>query len=494
MSHVQGTQHSFWKTTGGGVSYPKLAEDIEVDTAVIGGGISGVLAAYCLAKAGKSVAIVEAREFAAGSTGGTTAKLSAQHQLIYHDMIGRDGVDTAKQYYKANEDGLDFIRSIVEEHSIDCDFTDMDSYVFSEDGSHTASLRSEADAYKQIGVDGGLTDSVPLDFKVASALVMRKQAEFHPVKFLHGVLREIDRMGGKIYQHTRYMDKEYHSDRLNLTTDTPFTITCKQAVLATLFPVEDPHSFYTNTLKPMTSHLTAFNSDKALDRGMYISDDDPKRTFRGAYDGNQPILIVGGDTHPTGNGKSTIDHYESISEFAKAEFGLTEMLAYWSEHDLMTPDRRPFIGPIEEGDDKMYVMTGYSKWGLAISGTAAQLITDLITGQQNEYEELLSPQRRQPDEEQEKTDSEPSLSELADRLHNGQAKKFKQDGEPAGMYKDHNSTIHYVDLSCTHLGCEVSWNDGDETWDCPCHGSVFKGSGEVIAGPAKEPLKGINPF
>ena len=491
MSKLEGSQQSFWKTEAGQVHYSKLTDDVKVDTAVIGGGISGTLTAYLLAKAGQSVAIVEAREFSAGSTGGTTAKLSSQHQLIYHEMLERDGLKTARQFYDVNEEGRKLIESIIKEHDIDCDFSEEDAYVFTQDGSYTEDLQVEAQAYDEIGIDGGMTNSIPIDFDVDSALVMRKQAQFQPVKFIHGLLKVIEELGGKVVQHTRYMDKEYHDDHLVLTTDTPYKITCKQAVLATLFPVEDPHSFYSNTMEPMSSHLTAFESDKPFGTGMYISQDEPKRTFRGAYDGDQPILIVGGNTHRTGNKKSTLDHYEAIRQFTKAEFGLTKMLAYWSEHDMVTPDRRPFIGPIEEGDNKMFVMTGYSKWGLAVAGTAAQLITDLIEGNENSYKEFLSPHRDLPKKEKKK--DQPSIAEQANQLQKGEAKRFELNEVASGMYKDKTGDIHYVDLACTHLGCEVKWNDGDETWDCPCHGSVFDGTGKVIAGPAKDPLKQIDP-
>ncbi|PID20291.1 hypothetical protein CSV61_15535 [Sporosarcina sp. P3] len=490
MSRLEGSQQSFWKTEAGPVHYAKLSKDLEVDTAVIGGGISGALTAYLLAKAGRSVAIVEARDFSAGSTGGTTAKLSSQHQLIYHEMLQRDGLDVARKFYDANEEGRKLIESISKEHNIDCDFTEEDAYVFTQDGSHTESLKAEAQAYDEIGIDGGMTNSIPIDFDVSSALVMRKQAQFQPVKFIHGLLKAIEELGGKIIQHTRYMDKEEHDDYLVLTTNTPYKITCKQVVLATLFPVEDPHSFYSNTMEPMSSHLTAFESDQPFGTGVYIGQDEPRRTFRGAYDGDQPILIVGGNTHRTGNKSSTIDHYEAIRQFTKAEFGLTKMLAYWSEHDMVTPDRRPFIGPIEEGNDKMFVMTGYNKWGLAVAGTAAQLICDLIEGKENSYAEFLSPQRDLPKKEEK--EDQPSILEQAKQLSKGEAKRFEINEEASGMYRDHTGDIHYVNLTCTHLGCEVKWNDGDETWDCPCHGSIFDGTGKVIAGPAKDPLKQID--
>lgn len=497
MKKLRGENRSYWRVTAPGVSYPKLANDVEVDNVVVGGGISGILTAYLLAKSGKSVALLESRELVGGTTGGTTAKLTSQHELIYDKLIQREGLNIAKLYYEANQDGLRLIESLVDEYRIDCGFERMDSYLFSQDGSTTHDLKKEAEAYQRIGIEGGTTDSIPLDVEVASALVMKNQAQFHPVKFLHGILRELDSMGARIYQHTKYMGTERSRDQLIISTDTPFTVTCKQVVLATLFPVEDPHSFYSNTMKPVTSHLTVFSSPNLFVKGMYISNDGSKRTFRGAHDEDQHVLIIGGETHPTGDTKSTIERYESIQKFAEEEFGLTDMLGYWSEHELITPDLRPYIGQIEEDDEQMYVMTGYNKWGLTAAAAGAQLITDMITGRDNCFAELFNPQRQRYNKESEKNggkDTILQLSQQAALLETGQAKRFEINGQATGMYKDINRNVHYVDLSCTHLGCEVKWNDGDQTWDCPCHGSIFDGTGKVLAGPAKLPLKRVNPL
>lgn len=501
MDKLPGENLSFWSTTDQQINYPQLEEDIEIDTAVIGGGISGILTAYLLAKEGQSVALLEAREFLSGTTGGTTAKLSSQHQLIYNDLLKQDGLEVAKLYYEANQEGQRIIKSIINEHEIDCDFEVADSYVFSNDIENTSRIEKEAEAYEAIGIEGSLADSIPVDLKVTSALVMKKQAQVNPVKFLNAVLQEVDSMGGQIFQRTRYMESEEKDGKLILSTDTPFTLTCNQVVFATLFPAEDPESFYSDTLEPVTSHLTAFESPKAVDSGVYISADNPIRTFRGAKVGDQDVLIIGGETHPKGDGKSTIEHYEAIRHYAKEEFGLTKMLGYWSEHDHITPDRRPFIGKIQPDNDKMYVMTGYGKWGLAASATGAQLVKELIVGENNRFEKLYSPARKLPQDESADSESEdsddnhivsPGSEQMERQLTKGQAQSVEINGKPAGMYKDTDGNMHYLDLSCTHLGCEVKWNDGDRTWDCPCHGSTFDGTGKVLAGPAKEPLRTLD--
>lgn len=490
---------SFWRQGKKDVSYPKLGKNLEVDVAVIGGGMSGVLTAYLLAKEGKSVALLEAREMVSGSTGGTTAKLTSQHQLVYSEIMDRDGLDIAKDYYDANELGRELVKSLVEKYDIDCDFETMPAYVYTRDKKNKKQMEKEAKAYEELGINGELISTIPLDLKIEKALIMNDQAQFHPVKFLEAMVVEIEKLGGKIYEQTVYKESERSGDKLVLSTDTSFTVTCEQVVFATLFPAEDPNSYFSDSMKPVTSHLMAFKNPDVFDSGMYINDDSPKRTFRGAKDGDDNVFIVGGETHPTGDGKSTEEHYKAISKFAKEEFGLTEILGHWSEHDMVTADRRPHIGPIEEGDLQMYVMTGYNKWGLAAAAVGAQLITDLLTGKKNKFKDLFDPQRKITEENEvedlsESKDSKSGETPKSAKLNNNEAKSFEIDGKPAGIYKDDKGKSYYLDLACTHLGCEVKWNDGDKTWDCPCHGSVFDGTGSVLAGPAKDPLKKMEPF
>lgn len=500
---LHGTNRSYWRASSEGAGYPKLPEDAEADVAVVGGGISGVLAAYFLAKKGKSVVLIEAREMGAGTTGGTTGKLTAQHQLVYDELIQRDGEHVAKQYYEANEDGRRLIGSIAREHGIDCDFKEADAYVLSRSEDGMDALEKEAEAYRRLGIPGSLSDSLPKGFETGKALVMEDQAEFHSMKFLHGVLRELEAMGVQLYEQTRYMSSRRDGDRLVIETDASHAVICKQIVLATLFPVEDPESFYSDTLKPFTSHLTAFTGGRAFGDGMFISADAPARTFRETPSGDGgPVWIIGGETHPTGDGSSIAGRYEKIREFAEEAFGLTDMNDYWSEHDLVSPDRRPYIGPLEKGGSSIYVMTGYGKWGLAASATGARLITDLITGAENPYEELFNPHRSLPGNEQEsrleqeeEQGSKPAKEAAAAtdaELRPGEARQTEEDGTPVGIYKDEDGDTHRLDLTCTHLGCEVAWNDGDQTWDCPCHGSVFDSTGNVLMGPAKKPLKKLD--
>ncbi|UQW97933.1 FAD-dependent oxidoreductase [Rummeliibacillus sp. G93] len=494
MNKLIGENRSFWRMSAKGLSYTKLANTVEVDVAIVGGGISGILASYFLAKKGKKVALLESRELISGTTGGTTAKLSAQHELVYNKLIKQSGEELARLYYEANSKAIDIAESLVKEYGIDCDFERTDAYVFSQKESSLEQLESEEIAYRKLGIDGEMVDDIPISFDIKGALVMRNQAQFHPVKFLQGILRELEDMGAHIYQHTKYTGYERDGDRLTLNTDTQFQVICDDMVLATLFPAEDPESFYSKNMKPSTTHLTAFaHLDRNL-QGMYISNDRPELSFRSAYYEEEPVLIIGGQSHPTGDNVSTVERYESIKDRVEKEFGLTEMLDYWSAHGYLTPDSRAFIGKLQKGTDSIYVMTGFNEWGMTTGIVGAELITDLIMGEENPYQPLYDPNRSLPKQQNHGKKLTPTILDEAAELKEGQAKKFEVDGKPAGMYKDANGEVHYMNLACTHLGCEVKWNDGDHTWDCPCHGSIFDGKGEVISGPAKEPLKRVSPF
>ncbi|QTD39554.1 FAD-dependent oxidoreductase [Sporosarcina sp. Te-1] len=501
MFNQTAVNRSFWRATAHTASYTKLGQDVTVDVMVAGGGIAGVLTAYLAAKEGKTVALVEAREVGGGTTGGTTAKLSAQHELIYADLLQTYGLDVAKLYYQANAEGLQLIRDLVKDLAIECDFEPMTSYVYSQKGKHARQLEQEAEAYKKVGAPGDVQQEMPLDIgrhlDTDSVLTMENQAQFHPVKFLNGVLHALEDEGGHIYQHTMVEDVQKRGDSFRVTTNTPYTITAKQVIIATLFPAMDPHSFYSNRLKPVTSHLLAFPSDKHLGGGMYISADDPKRTVREAWDGKRSYLLVGGETHPTGDSHSTEERYATLLHYAQQTFGTGDPVDYWSEHELLTPDRLPYVGILDEEQEGMYVMTGFNKWGLTNAGVSSKLIVDLLLGKDNPYEKLFHPHRSWSTETAGGSDANgntaPSLTEQVKELAAGDAFTTEVEGKQTGIYKDDRGTVHYLDLSCTHLGCEVRWNDGDATWDCPCHGSIFSGSGEVLAGPAKQPLQRVKP-
>ncbi|MUV39837.1 putative Rieske 2Fe-2S iron-sulfur protein YhfW [Lentibacillus sp. JNUCC-1] len=469
-----------------------LQEDIQTDVVVAGGGIAGVMSAYFLAKSGKRVALLEARELYSGTTGFTTAKLTAQHNLIYDEMINRYGQKTAQQYYQANMEGIAFVKELANQYGIDCDLEEQDAFVFTEQIQHKDKLKKEYDAYQKLGIEGAFVEDLPLDLDISAAVMMRHQAQFHPVKFLQGIVKEIKALGGYVFEHTPVMDLSVDK-QVTCHTDSDYTVTADDVVLATHLPVYEPgKKFYSSHVKTESSYALAVKSSYEFPEGMYINNDLPKRTLRSIRDNGENYLLVGGESHPTGDGKSSKERYEQLVKFAESHFGDVEVLNHWSSHDYIAPDRIPFIGQLHEDTDHVYTLTAFGKWGLAAAVTGGKVITDLIQGDDNPYAALFAPNRQinkitetEPKDDN-PTESYDKSSQASDpkQLSPGMGSIVKIDDKNVAAYKDNNGQLHLLDTACTHLGCDVAWNDGDKTWDCPCHGSRFAATGEVIEGPA----------
>ncbi len=495
MSKISLPKHteSFWFQSEKFPSYPKLTADREVDITVIGGGIAGVLTAYQLAKTGNQVALIDARTLLHGTTGYTTAKLTAQHDLIYDELVQRYGEEKAELYYQANREGIELIKHLSKEHEIDCDLQEKDAYVYTQTKNKVVNFKKEAKAYERLGIAGELTTEVPINQEIEAAIKMPNQYEFNPVKFLLGIIRELEKMNVKIFEHTPI--KEIKGNKsLKVVTVSGQTITCKQAICTSHFPAYDPESYYADNMRLEISLALACKSEK-LPGGMFINYDDPKRTFRTLRADGQDYLLVGGESHPVGDESSDLERYEELVRFGKDVFGIDEVIAHWSAHDLITKDRIPFIGRLTPKTDNIYVATGFSKWGLSNAAIGAMMLTDLSQGKHNRFRDVYHPHREIPHAEElegatSKQDRGSSIhTNKIEALRKGDATIIEKEDGKVGVYKDENEKLHYLKMSCTHMGCDVSWNDGDTTWDCPCHGSRFSATGEVVAGPATTPLK-----
>lgn len=238
---------------------------------------------------------------------------------------------------------------------------------------------------------------------------------------------------------------------------------------------------------------------------MYLGADQPTHSLRSATLNGEEVVLIGGEGHKVGQGINTEYHYQSLQRFAEENFNVLSYPYRWSAQDLITIDKIPYIGKLKESKENIFIATGFKKWGMTHGTVAAQLITDLIMQRKNPYEEVYKPSRFHAD---------PSIRyflrqnlDVADhfirgkldlpkksveQLEKGEGNIIYVNSKRAGAYKDEGGKIHCVDTTCTHLGCEVNWNAGDSTWDCPCHGSRFSYDGTVLEGPAKTPLKTIN--
>ena len=493
----------FWRE----VTFPpfeKLTKNLSVDIAIVGGGITGITAGYLLRKEGLKVAILEAGNILNGTTGHTTAKITAQHGLIYDELIQHFGEEKARLYYQSADNALNFVKKTIQEKSIDCDFSEEDAFIYSITDEYASKIQKEADAYQTLGIDGSLLTSIPFDIPVKNALMMKGQAQFHPLKYLKQLVLDFIEAGGLIFEQTTATDIEDGDDPKIITRE-GHRVSCKYVISASHFPFFDGMGLYFTRMYAERSYIIGVKTKRPFPGGMYISADDPTRSLRYTPVNGEPLVLIGGENHKTGQGPDTMLHYLALEAFAEKTLGIEEYVYRWSAQDLITLDKVPYIGPVTADKPNILVATGYRKWGMTNGTTAAMLLTDIILKKENPYRDLFSPSRfKKADPDIKKFIS--FNANVAGHLLKGKLEFVPKDpsdlqndegsvvmvnGKRAGAYKDPEGKLHIVDTTCTHLGCECEWNHGERTWDCPCHGSRYSYDGEVLNGPTEKPLRKI---
>lgn len=494
---------SLWRDTTGLPSFPKLAEDHVTDVAIVGAGITGITAAYLLSKAGCKVTLLEAGALLAGTTGFTSAKISAQHGMIYHDLLKHFGGEQARAYFQSHSETLEWMLATAGELDLSCGIQREPAYLYAPqgDGKTLKQLEKEFKAYEKLGLPGEWLDNVPLPLLAGGAIRLPEQARFHPLQYLKGLLQAVLDQGGVVYEHTMIGEKVDKDDRLTLYTEGGgHQIRCRHAISASHFPFYDGGALYFSRLHAERSYCLAFEPETAFEGGMYLSAGEPTRSLRAVEWNGRNLVIAGGDNHKTGQGICTFGHYENLELFAGELLGIKRIPYRWSAQDLITLDRVPYIGRAAE-DEEIYIATGYGKWGMTGGTLAARMITDQILRRPNPYNALYDPSRFK---------ANPGIKNfivqnvnVAKELVAGKVEIVRRktgelgpdegavvfhDGKRIGAYRDPEGKLHLVDRTCTHLGCECEWNDGDRSWDCPCHGSRFSYEGEVLEGPATVPL------
>lgn len=486
-------------------SFPSFTENEETEIGIIGGGIVGIMTAYLLAKAGKKVTLIEARELISGVTGHTTAKISAQHGLIYDELIQTFGEKSTRLYYEANTKGNELIQEIVQHLKIECNLETKDAVIFATSEKSVEEIEAEARAYEKLDISGrlayGRVEDLP--FPVEATLTMHDQAQFHPVRFLAPLLEEIEQLGGQIYEHSRAI--QISEDETVVIMENDAQLTCDKIIVATHYPFNDFNGLYFTKLAISRSYALAAKVDGPIPQAMYLSAESPSRSLRSiqGIDGDE-WLLIGGNDHETGKSETpTQTHYNTLKAFGQTWFGLQEVPYHWSAQDMSTLDKVPYIGKMTSSSPNILVATGFNKWGMAIGAFSAQLLTDLIIEEPNPYAELFDPTRSKlkvKDSQQfikkntsvakdfVATKSQQS-SMTPDDLSFDEGGLVSINGEKAGGYRDSDGQLHLVKTTCTHLGCGLRWNDAERSWDCACHGSRFSYTGDVLDGPAVKPLE-----
>lgn len=440
--------------------FPPLSENIQCDICVVGGGLSGIATAYFLAEQGKDVVLLEKNILLAGATGNSTGKLTVQHDFIYAKLIQKFGIDGAKLYYDVNREAVEFGRSFARGDELQS----ANSTLYAQTKTGEDQLKQEAKAYEKLGIQGTLGRNSELPVPFLSTLTMEDEAQIHPVRFGQSLAKKAVEAGVRMYEQTAVLSMDFHNH--SLRTNTGANVHYKDLVLNTHYPIEALRGLQILKLAVDRSYIVAAEATMALS-GQYIAIDEPKRSVRTAKFNGETYFLLSGTHHTAGMKSETSKFYHSLYTDTKETFRLSSFITGWSAQDPETPDLIPYAGRITSSLPHVYLSTGNRKWGLSNSLASAKIISDQIVGRSNEAAALYSPQR---------TKAGAQLLQAL-KLTGLVLKEF-----PVGHLTRTKAPI------CTHLGCRTRWNDAEETWDCPCHGSRFRKDGSVLEGPATKPL------
>lgn len=491
------SNESIWQAVTRMPTFPAPGDsDRHVDVAIVGGGITGVTAATLLKAAGKRVALLEAHRIASGVSGRTTAHITEIIDTRYYELaksFGRDGARLAAQSSRA---AIEQIATLVERFTIDCDFTRVPGYLFTEIDDDVDEIRRELEAAHDAGLTAELA-AVPLPVVIKAGIHFPNQAQFNPLAYLAALSQRIPGDGSEVFEQARVLAID-EGEPCRLHLESGATITSERVILATHVPLN--RALMSPKLAQYRSYVVAGPTEQSVP-GLFWDTRDPYHYVRRYRVGDRYHWIVGGADHKTGKEPKSHDPFADLQHFA-ARIGLHEIEQRWSAQVVEPVDGLPFIGR-NAASEHVYVATGFSGNGMTFGTLGAMILTDACLGRANPYADLyaatrikvrgavatflgenidfpmhlLSDRIRPPDAR--------SLGDIAPR----EGKILRVNGERLAVYRDDAGRLHAVSPVCTHLGCHVKFNPAERTWDCPCHGSRFTPDGDILDGPALRPLK-----
>jgi len=495
-----GTCQSIWQSSS--PDYKARASYIPVgvqDVVIVGGGITGISTALLLQKAGKRCVVVEANNIGFGTTGGTTAHLNtfmdSSYAEIQKNFSGEDAVLIASGAKQA----IDLIKQQIEEYNIHCLFRELPGYLFSTEEKQSKELDEIITASKKAGVQVDYTNNSVLPIPYDKIALIEHQAQFNPIQYLYGLAKAFEDAGGVLLQNCRMLHAE-DNETVEVVT-TKGNIKCRQLIYATHIPPG------VNLLHFRCAPYRSYVIGVRLKGGEYpdaVAYDmqDPYHYYRTQEIEGKPYLIVGGEDHKTGHEESTEACFRRLESHVRSFFEVEEVSYKWSSQYYDTTDGLPYIGHLPGHPGNMYVATGFGGNGMIYGTLSAIMFRDLLVKGESPLEELLDPNRIKPvagfaNFVKEAADvvgklvgglfPEEKLPALAG-IAPDEGRIVEFEGKKMGIYKDAGGKIYAIDPGCTHIKCTVQWNGAEKTWDCPCHGSRFSYTGEVLTGPARKNL------
>jgi len=490
---------SLWTSTAPrGVVDPveQLADEVEADVAIVGGGITGVTAALLLADAGKRVVLVEARTIGSGVTRGSTFHLTEAVDTRYHVIESRFGKEGAHLVGASSREAIALVGKLAQAHGIDCDLQRRCGYLFSEDPEKAEELVKEQAACERAGVAARLVSS-PLSFATEKSLAFDGQAQMHGARYVAGLARAARSKGARLYENSRVIAVD-DGDPCELHLEHGPTIRAAKVFVATHAPLN--RVFLQTKIHAYRSYVLAFADVLAPD-GLFWDTEDPYHYLSSFTVDGVSYLIVGGEDHKTGTTTDTDERFESLRAWTAARFAVGAPAFRWSAQVEEPVDGLPYIGR-NSLSENVFVATGFSGNGITFGTIAAAIVTDLVMGRSSPTTELYAATRVKPvasavEFTKENVDFpmhfltdrlQPVDAKSVDEIAPGEGKTVRAHGRRVAVYRDPAGALHCVSAVCTHLGCLVKFNPAATSWDCPCHGSRFDVNGAVLDGPATKAL------
>ena len=501
MEPTSGTTLSVWAATADTPSQNPLSKDMEADVCIVGAGIAGMTAAYLLAKEGKLVVVLDDGPIGGGQTGRTTAHLTNALDDRFYELerlFGEEGSRLAAQSHTA---AIDRVEEIIQNEKLDCEFRRVDGYLFIPPNGRLSVLEDELPAAHRAGLtEVQRIDRAPLEsFDTGPCLHFPRQAQFHPLMYLSGLARAIEKSGGQIFSGT-------HASKIEegcVSTASGYSVGAEAIIVATNSPVNDRVAIHTKQA-PYTTYVVGARVKRGSVPQILLWDapenlSDPYHYIRVEERADHDVLIVGGEDHKTGQQHDGEKRWRSLEMWAQHRFPVEDIEFRWSGQVMEPVDGLAFIGR-NPGDDNIYIATGDSGMGMTHGTIAGMLLTDLIMGRQNPWTELYDPSRKTlvagRDFVKENINVASQYMDLVtpgdvgsvDEISRGEGGVIRSGLTKVAVFRDEDGTVHTMSAVCVHLGCVVTWNGAEKTWDCPCHGSRFDALGVVINGPANTDL------
>lgn len=503
-----GESRPFWYEQTDVQEQPTSAwPDTPVDVAIVGAGITGLSTAYQLLKAGRSVVVVDRGQVASGETGRTTAHVANaldDHYYLLERMHGKDGARLAAESHAA---AIASIESICTSERIECEFTRVDGYLYASSPRDQRELERELEAARRAGLEVEMVQSAPLPFATGPCLRFRNQAQFQPLKYVEGLARAIRERGGRICTGARVQRVE-EGNPARLHVDGGATVTARHVVIATNSPINDLFAMHTKQAAYRTYAIGVEVEKGSVERALYWDTQDPYHYVRLA--GDDDLLVVGGEDHKVGQSQTPEQSWSRLEQWTRDRFPSAREVRYrWSGQVWEPADGLAYIGRNPGRADNVYLCTGDSGNGITHGALAALLITDLIEGRENPWAALYDPSRKvtRPLAAREFVKENLNVAlrygewllpgdKVLSQIEPGHGAIVRRGVRRVAVYVDEAGKRHECSATCTHLGCIVSWNRAERSWDCPCHGSRFDPFGRVLTGPAVrdlEPVHGDRP-